>query len=180
MNRTVVVDVDGVLANFNGRFTESFGQERQELEFLESRYPNQAREITRFVNDPATYKNLRPISLGLAVVELLNEWNYDVSIITSRPIGTEWITRRWLKEHNVNYLSFGVYPSKVSKISEIRPVCAIDDMPSISRHLQTYNIPVLLMQQPWNWYFENKQRIFSNINQFMTCFEQIIAIKEKK
>ena len=182
MNKNVVVDIDGVLADFEGEFVRIFGDDRRELESLESRYPNpnKARSINQFVNNPRTYQKLEPISLGIAIVDYLNDNGYDVNIITSRPLDTEWVTRRWLKKWGVEFLSFGIYPNKIHRIAEIAPVCAIDDLISVSRHLEPYNVPVLMIQHPWNWFYEYKQRIFSNINQFMTAFNKIITDQEKK
>lgn len=180
MNKDIVVDVDGVLADFEGKFVQAFGEDRRELESLESRYPNLGSRINQFVNNPLTYQNLEPISLGMAIVDFLNDNGYDVNIITSRPLDTEWVTRRWLKKWGVGFLSFGVYPSKIHRIAEISPICAIDDLISVSRHLKPYKVPVLLMQHPWNWFFENKERVFSNINEFMSAFHQIITDQEKK
>ncbi len=180
MNRDVVVDIDGVLADFEGEFVRTFGDDRRELESLESRYPNSGSRISQFVNNPLTYKNLKPISLGLAVVDFLNDNGYDVNIVTSRPLDTEWVTHRWLKRWGVDFLSFEVYPNKIHRIAEISPICAIDDLISVSRHLEPYNVPVLMMQHPWNWFYEHKNRVFSNINQFMTAFDKIITDQEKK
>ena len=180
MNKYVVVDIDGVLADFEGEFVRTFGDDRRELESLESRYPNSGNRISQFVNDPRTYQKLEPISLGIAIVDYLNDNGYDVNIITSRPPIAEWVTRKWLKRQGIKYLSFGIYPNKTTRIAEINPICAIDDLISVSRHLEPYNVPVLLMQHPWNWFYEYKQRIFSNINQFMTAFNKIITDQEKK
>lgn len=180
MNRDVVVDIDGVLADFEGEFVRTFGDDRRELESLESRYPNSGSRISQFVNDPLTYRNLKPIPLGMAIVDFLNDNGYDVNIITSRPLDTEWVTRRWLKKWGVGFLSFGVYPNKIRRIAEIAPICAIDDLISVSRHLEPYNVPVLMMQHPWNWFYEYKNRVFSDMNEFMTAFGKIITDQEKK
>lgn len=178
MNRNVVVDIDGVLADFEGRFVQEFGDERRELESLESRYPSRAITINSFVHDPATYKNLEPIPLGLSVVEYLTDNGWDVDVVTSRPADAEWVTRRWLKEHGVNFLSFSINPNKSGRIAELAPVCAIDDLISVARLLKRYSVPVLIMQQPWNWFFENKKRVFSNLSQFITSFNELIQEKE--
>lgn len=179
MNKNVVVDVDGVIADFEGEFIRTFGDDRRELESLESRYPSRGAEINRFVNNPATYKTLQPIPLGLSIVEYLTDNGWDVDIVTSRPADVEWITRRWLKEWGVNFLSFSINPNKAGKIYELEPVCAIDDLISVARTLKRYSVPVLLMQQPWNWFFENKKRVFSNLNQFVTSFNELIQEKEQ-
>jgi hypothetical protein len=175
MNKNVVVDIDGVLADFEGKFVQTFGDERRELESLESRYPNRIHSIRGFVNDMNTYTYLDPIPLGLSIVDFLNDNGFDVDIVTSRPLDTEWVTRRWLKKNNVRFLSFGVYPNKIARIAELCPICAVDDLISVSRHLTRYSVPVLLMQHPWNWFYDLKNHVFSNLSQFITCFNQIIT-----
>lgn len=178
MNKNVVVDIDGVLADFEGLFIQKFGEERRELESLESRYPTMGISINRFVNHPETYKYLEPIPLGLSIVEYLTDNGWDVDIVTSRPADAEWVTRRWLKEHGVNFLSFSINPNKSGRIAELAPVCAIDDLISVARLLKRYSVPVLLMQQPWNWFFENKKQVFSNLSQFIMSFNELIQEKE--
>lgn len=180
MNKNVVVDIDGVLADFEGEFVRTFGDDRRELESLESRYPSQGHKINQFVNNPTTYANLKSISLGLSIVDYLNDNGYDVNIVTSRPMDAEWVTRRWLKNHGVRFLSFGVYPNKIARIAQINPICAIDDLISVSRYLEPYNVPVLMMQHPWNWFYEHKNRVFNNINQFMSAFDRIRTEWERK
>src|SRR5512145_3327502 len=103
MNNNIVVDVDGVLADFEGAFCEEFGYERRELVSLESRYPAQARKINVFLNNGFVYKNLKPLELGLEIVHYLNLNDFDVSIVTSRPFGLESVTRDWLKQYGVEY-----------------------------------------------------------------------------
>ena len=67
MNKQVVVDIDGVLADFEGAFVKTFGDDRRELESLEARYPSRSRSINEFVYDPHTYIHLEPIPLGRGV-----------------------------------------------------------------------------------------------------------------
>lgn len=180
MNKQVVVDIDGVLADFEGAFVKTFGDDRRELESLEARYPSRSRSINEFVYDPHTYIHLEPIPLGLAIVDYLNDNGYDVHIVSSRPLDSQWVTRRWLKKWGIDFLSFVINPNKTAIIGLAQPLCAVDDLISVSRHLKPYNVPVLMMQHPWNWFYEYKHRVFSNINQFMTAFNKIITDQEKK
>lgn len=180
MNKNVVVDIDGVLADFISAFQKKFGNDKPELESLEARYPNKNLLICKFVEDPSTYSRLEPVSLGLSIVEYLNDQGFDVNIITNRPAFSQWITRRWLDRYKIKYLSFGVYPNKITRIKEINPICAVDDLISVSRGLEPYNVPVLLLSNPWNWYYEHKNRIFSNINEFIIKFNEILQEKDIK
>ena len=178
MNKNVVMDIDGVLADFNGAFVKKFGTDRQELENLESRYPNRATEIYKFVSNPATYKDLEPIPLGLSIVDFLVDNGFDVDVVTSRPLSSEWVTRRWLKKTGIRYLSFGVFPNKASQIHYLHPICAVDDLISVSRLLTRYLVPVLVFQQPWNWFYEDKSQVFSNLGQFISAFQRIRTKKD--
>lgn len=175
MNRTVVVDVDGVLADFEGAFCEEFGYDRRELVSLESRYPSQARKINAFLNDGFVYMNLEPLELGLEIVRYLNENDFDVSIVTARPFGLESVTRDWTKRYGVEYSSLISDHPKVGRISLIKPLCAVDDLYSVHTALLGHNIPTIIVAHPWNAYSGEDLRRVANISEFIYDFEEILA-----
>lgn len=179
MNRTVVVDVDGVLADFEGAFCEKFGYDRRELVSLESRYPAQARKINAFLNDGFVYKNLKPLELGLEIVRYLNENNFEVSIVTARPFGLELVTRDWMKRYGVKYSSLISDRPKTGRIALIKPLCAVDDLFSVHTALLGHNIPTILVAHPWNAYSGEDIRRVSNINDFVTSFEDVLASSDE-
>ena len=175
MNRKIVVDVDGVVADFEGAFCEEFGYERRELVSLESRYPNQARRIYKFLNDGFVYKNLKPLELGLEIVQYLNENDFDVSLVTARPFGMERVTRDWLRRYEVEFTTFTLDQAKTGAIALMRPLCAVDDLFSVHTALLKHNIPTIVVAHPWNAYSGEDLRRVSNISEFIYDFEEILA-----
>ena len=180
MNRKVVVDVDGVLADFEGAFCETFGYERRELASLESRYPEHARKITEFINDGFVYKNLKPIQLGIDIVNWLNQLYFDVAIVTARPFGLEGLTQRWLKDNGIEYQSFTSNRQKTGAISLLKPLCAVDDLFSVHTALLGANVPVILVAHPWNRYSGENLRRISNLSEFVDSFNDIIQERKEK
>lgn len=179
MNRKIVVDVDGVLADFDGAFCEEFGYERRELVSLESRYPAKARKINVFLNNGFVYQNLKPLELGLDIICYLNENEFDVSIVTARPFGLESVTRDWLKRYGVEYMSFVSERPKIGAIVRMKPLCAIDDLFSVHTALLKHNIPTIVVAHPWNKYIgENMLRI-SGISHFIETFERVLESSDE-
>lgn len=174
MNRNVVVDIDGVLADFEGAFCQQFGDERRELVNLESRYPSKARQINEFLNDWRVYENLEPIHIGLDICQYLNDHHFNVNIVTARPLGFESMTRRWLKRHGVNFMTFVSDRSKTGRIAIMKPLCAVDDLFSVHMTLLHHNIPTIIVAHPWNNYISENMTRISNLDGFISEFEGII------
>lgn len=180
MNRKVVVDIDGVLADFEGSFCEEFGYERRELASLESRYPEHAQKITEFINDGFVYKNLKPLQLGLEIINWLNNEYFGVHIVTGRPFGLEGVTRRWLHEHEIYFDTFTLDVHKTGAISLLKPLCAVDDLFSVHTTLLRLKVPTILVAHPWNAYSGENIRRISNLHQFTKSFEEIIQERKQK
>jgi hypothetical protein len=179
MNRKVVVDIDGVLADFEWAFCQQFGDERRELVSLQSRYPAHARKITEFINDEHVYGGLEPIRFGLEICEWLNAGGFEVCIVTARPFGFESLTRDWLKRYDVNYASFISDRQKTGQIALMKPLCAVDDLFSVYKALLWHNIPTIVVAQPWNNYIAEDMRRVSNISEFIASFEDVLASSSK-
>lgn len=177
MNRKIILDIDGVLADFEGAFCEEFGYDRRELVSLESRYPNQARRINKFINDGFVYKNLKPIQLGLDIATFLNMKFFDIHIVTSRPFGLDSVTRGWLKRHGVNFSTYTSDRSKTGTITLARPLCAVDDLFSVYQALLKHNIPTIIVSQPWNNYIGENMRRINNLSEFVQNLNEIIQGK---
>jgi len=180
MNKKVVIDVDGVLADFESAFCNAFGHERREMVSLESRYPGKARQIYSFLNDAFVYKELQPIQLGLQIVEFVNKMGYDVHIVTGRPFGLEGVTRTWLKKYDVQFDSFTLDTSKTGAITLLSPLCAVDDLLSVHKALLWHNIPTILVAHPWNDYKAENIRRINTLDEFITSFKAIIQERKKK
>lgn len=177
MNNKVVVDIDGVIADFEGAFCEEFGYERRELVSLESRYPNRAIEISKFINNGFVYKKLQPYDLGLDIVDYLMDYGMEVHIVSSRPYFLEGVTRTWLKRHGVNYTSLTLNTQKTGEIALIKPLCAVDDLFSVHMTLKRHNIPTIIVAQPWNNYIGEKMIRISNLIEFLGAFDRILKGK---
>jgi len=173
MNNRVVVDIDGVLADFERSFCESFGWEHRELAHLESRYPNKSKDIRDFINDGSVYKDLEPIEFGMSIVNYLNRFGFEVHIVTGRPSGFENITKRWLDRHGVIYSGFRSNTRKVGEIVAVRPLCAIDDLFTIHQALLFHNINTLLVASPWNKYISEDIQRIAYISQVQKYFGSV-------
>lgn len=174
MNKTVVMDMDGVLADFEGEFCKEFGDDHRELVSLEARYPNQAIRVHEFINDGFVYKRLQPIQLGLDIAKYLYENGFFISIVTSRPFGFDSVNRDWLKRHGVRFHSYKSDRPKAGRIAMMNPLCAVDDLYSVHTGLLGHNIPTILVAQPWNQYSGEELRRVSTLSEFISEFDCII------
>lgn len=147
----VVVDIDGVLADFEGAFCEKFGTASRHLVGLEKRYPDQKDKITKFVRSPDTYKYLGTLQVGLDIVKWLNQHGAIVHIVSSRPTGTYDLTKNWLLHNHVLYTSLTVKSDKIAKIKALQPALVVDDIISVVEECyQKASIPGILVAHPWN------------------------------
>jgi hypothetical protein len=171
MKKKVVVDIDGVLADFEGAFCAEFGSKNRHMEKLGERYPRNQIAIADFLSDPFVYENLKPISLGLSLIEYLsNRDDVEISIVTARPSITHSITLAWLRRNRIHFDSFCMDTPKTGRISLMKPFCAIDDLLSVYDALFSLNVPCLLISQPWN---QGKETKFVNLEQFIDQFSQL-------
>ena len=180
MNRKIVIDCDGVLADFEGAFCETFGYERRELVSLESRCPSQARKIAKFINDPFVYKALKPIQIGLDIIAFLVKKGFDIHVVTGRPFGMEGVTRRWLQQNDIQFDTLTLDTHKTGCIALLKPLVAVDDLFSVHNTLLAFNVPVIVVAHPWNNYKEENMRRISNISEFIVSFNDVLQSKEKK
>ena len=64
-NKTIVFDIDGVLADFEGAFCKKFGYSNRNFADLVARYPEKEQEILKFISDVSSYEDLEPIFGGM-------------------------------------------------------------------------------------------------------------------
>jgi len=174
---TIVVDIDGVLADFESYFCWKFGWDRRGIVQLDKRYPKQKKSIEKFVKNKFTYKSLAPIQLGLDIVKFLREKGHDIDIVTSRPHGTFDVTYDWIKKYNIPFTNIHIASSnKEDKIKAIQPIFAIDDISSIAENCRTFNVPCLLMSHLWNVTDAMSPR-FSNMQEFIFQYNRLTERK---
>lgn len=145
-----VVDVDGVLADFEGYFCDTFGDAHRDRVGLQQRYPDQKDKIVRFVNSPETYRYLDALEVGLDLVQWLSFERVSVHIVTSRPVGSHLITQEWLHKFHVPFSTVSTKKDKVAFIRALRPAFAVDDIISVANELYQSDIPTILVKHPWN------------------------------
>ena len=101
---TVMVDVDGVLADFEGKFCDDFGGDNRHLYSLEDRYPNVDRDlIAEYVKNPDNYVDLAPIFGGLLFCHQAHQRGWYVLLMTSRDKSLRGVTKSWLHKYSVVY-----------------------------------------------------------------------------
>jgi len=165
--------MDGVLADFEGYFCDTFGDAKRTEVDLIKRYPNKEIEIYHFLNDPFVYKDLQPLALGVSIANWLYEEKYEIIIVTGRPKGIDFVSTAWLRKWQVPYYSFISDRPKTGRISLINPLVAVDDFLDVRERLGRSFIPTIIIAQPWNIDFiGNSQRIFT-LEQFINEFDKI-------
>lgn len=146
----VVLDIDGVLADFEGYFCETFGEAHRDRVGLQARYPEQKEKIIRFVNSPETYRYLDALQVGLDIAQWLSFEGISVHIVTSRPVGSHLVTQEWLHKFHVPFTSITTKKDKVAFIRSLKPALAVDDIISVANELYQSDIPTILVRHPWN------------------------------
>jgi len=154
MNKSIVLDIDGVLANFEKRFCAVFGNKNRDSFCLEDRYPERTKDIQNFVKNSATYESLEPLEIGQAFCRWAQDNKFDIHIVSSRPAFTERTTGVWLKYYDIPFHFLSVDDEwrnpKIDRIRKINPVFAVDDSLWLCKNCAYYGIPSFLIDYPWN------------------------------
>jgi len=151
MNKSICIDIDGVLADFEGAFCRKFGYDDRDVFRLEDRYPTHKDEIGLFVLSSATYEQLDVIPLGVKIARWCEEQDLEIYVLSSRPVHVTQVTGLWLKRNKVpfHFLELGV-SSKIPEIVRIDPLFVIDDQASICQKCNDFQVYSMLFDQPWN------------------------------
>ena len=157
-NKTIVFDIDGVLADFEGAFCEKFGYSNRNFIDLVSRYPEKEQEILKFISDTSSYEDLEPIFGGGVLLAQARQKGYKVVLLTSRPLWTKEVTEEWLKKYWFDYDDLYFAITKVAAINimndpkgakKYNVVAIVDDIPG-----NIFGLPDgvfgVLWEQPWN------------------------------
>lgn len=175
---TIVVDIDGVLADFEREFCDAFGYHNRHLYALEARYPDVDPMLIReFVTDPENYKELNPIFGGLLFCRQAHARGWYILLMTARDRALRDVTKNWLAKYGVVYNELMFSKNKAEAISDydfINPSrkvkMVIDDSVSVMDSLLGEKFGAL-WDQPWNrgvwtnppyarmWYDEEKMKV---------------------
>jgi len=164
MNRLVAIDIDGVLADFEGKLVRvlasEFGDVAEQNGYLysiEARFKDHPEILSKallYLNTPNFYRNLDPIEPMIEFVDELVELGFGVMFLTSRPSTHEEVTRRWLERNLANYrntagLFVGV-ENKADFLLDVMPDFLIDDNPAEIVRCKQVKLPGLCYEQAWN------------------------------
>ena len=178
LDKRVVMDIDGVVADYERAFCLTFGFDKREFFSLEKRYPNKLIEIRQFGNSPSTYRNLEVLQLGKQVYNSLIDKGFSVWFVTSRPFALVDVTKIWLGQNGFDRGALVIAEMyKINVILELRPILIVDDDSLLALRVILGDIPALLVDQPWN----RKSSVprFSNLDKFDRELEAILSMRQK-
>lgn len=157
----IALDIDGVIADFEGYACHTFGNKNRHLSSLYERYPGKETEIDNFLNNRATYYMLTPEPVGIQIAHWLmqrvNAYGHrqnraQVTLLTSRPFRVYDVTKNWLKAEKVPYHKLEFSRTKVKWLEEHRPDIVVDDIIEVCEGaaLKVPGITPVLISHPWN------------------------------
>ncbi len=168
MNKLVVFDIDGVVADFEwklvktlaGEFpgNDDFTANRDKFK-LESRYTGEVlRRAKQLTADPNFYYDMNHVSGAFSFVTDLVDNGFSVMFYSSRPTYMNNVTRRWLHKEFGWYFenSFGVFVGVRDKsffLSELTGSTiefVVEDNPEEIQTLKSNGFTVLTWENPWN------------------------------
>lgn len=153
---TIVVDIDGVLADFESKFCEDFGTDNRHLYSLTARYPKIDPDIIKeYISNPDNYKDLSPIFGGLLFTRQAHGRGWNVVLMTSRSLSLKEVTANWLAKYGVVYNEIYFTNDKNNTIADYdlinpsKPVkIVVDDSVSVLKSVP--NKYAVAWYQEWN------------------------------
>lgn len=101
---TIMVDIDGVLADWETPMCEAFGYQNRHMYSPYDRYPDVPRDlIAEFIDNLDNYVDLEPIFGGLLFCHQAKARGWYVALCTARPMTAYGLTKLWLKKYLVEY-----------------------------------------------------------------------------
>lgn len=172
--RTIYVDMDDVLCHtaqhclkiIDREFGKAVPFERLNTFDLGSACalePEEIAELFRIVHHPDELIGLKPVEGAVAALRQWAEAGYDIAVVTGRPPPTYDASLEWLARHQVPYQTFTVVDKygrfetestigiTLSQLAERQFCWAVEDSLPIADYLaDRMNVPVALMDRPWN------------------------------
>lgn len=152
----VVLDIDGVLADFMGKVQSILGPPADPHAYsLHEAYPNAHGRVDEIVADPETYCDLRPIMGARPGVRKLHDSGLHMAVVTARPKSDRMkqVTIFWISKYfRGDFVSVDVvgWEEKAEFIKAMNPWLAIDDAPFHLEKMRNLGITVVAFDQPWN------------------------------
>ena len=176
MNHHVILDCDGVLADFEKAFCERFGYDRRNFVNLQDRYPKLFDQIDLFVNFSPVYDRLDIIPVGYEISKWCEKQGFNIHIVSYRPDYTTQTTGAWLKRNKIpfKYLSIA-QTSKVDRIININPLFVVEDILSTCLKCADLGIPSFLVDWPWNQ-SNNLPKLVKRVHNFQEFLEKVEEI----
>lgn len=159
---TIAVDIDGVLADFEGKFCEDFGYKNRHMYKLGDRYPDLDRDlILEYVQNPSNYVDLAPIFGGILFTRQAHARGWYILLVTARDRSLREVTKNWLAKYSVVYHELYFTKNKREAIQDFdalnptrKVAIVVDDSVSVLESMpERYCVA---WNQPWNcWYYPN-------------------------
>lgn len=171
---TVVLDIDGVMADVETEFCMMFGDKNRHIVRFEHRYPEQRGHIENWMADRTTYRGLLPIPVGIEIAKWLATTSSVVHVVTARPLNSKKITEEWLAKQEVPYHDLAVVSHNKSEVIKLlMPDIIVDDIIGVCT--QAYNdvpeVHPILVAHPWN------DTVFfpriTKLSQFQRIFQRV-------
>jgi 5'(3')-deoxyribonucleotidase len=167
MNKLVVFDIDGVVADFERKLVKTLAEEfagddmlsNRDRFKLEDRYAGEMlRRAKQLTADPNFYYDVSSIPGAFSFVSELMDNGFAVMFYSSRPVFMNNVTRRWLHKEFGSYFesSFGVFVGVQDKsyfLSELTGSTiefVVEDNPEEIQTLKSNGFTVLTWENPWN------------------------------
>lgn len=157
-NRVMVIDLDGVVADFITKIERIVGPAVKPFEFgWGLRYegqPEKADQARALTKDPETYRGLDSVPMAqYRIAQLIDAEDWVVHAVTCRPENSTTVTEKWLFDLFPGVASLSVRPgfeAKVKRAIEIGPSIMVDDHPPTIRHARERGLNAVIFDQPWN------------------------------
>ena len=168
---TIVLDLDGVLADFHGKIVEECGPPVTFGWDFKTWYPRTTkvrglRSAIAWSRDkpwekadalcrlPSTYENLQPLPGARKGVRALSQAGHKLYVVTARPgncaeVTFEWCGR-WLPRDLEDVIVVSGWKNKLPILRKINPHIVLDDNAETVLELRKAGLHAVVFNQPWN------------------------------
>ena len=196
--KTVYVDLDDVLCQAARHFLviveREFGKKisYEQLTNFDVGHscglqPDEREELYRIVHRPDELLRMEPVSEAIAALHCWERNGFDIAIVTGRPPQSVEASIAWLTKHRVPHSSVTVvdkyarFPTESEAISLAELAAreflwAVEDSLPMAQYLAgSMNVPVALIDCPWN----RSDETHSQISRYRTWAELAAAMPGK-